>query len=103
MSKVVSLVEYRRKKSEDELDRLKEELNSLIGDLEIVPEPYFVPVTSDYAYSGSIHYGPAAMHAPSVNDCVIDLHFVSCILKSLGELKASTDIDKIVDRLNAKE
>lgn len=103
MGKVVSLAEYRQKKSEDELVKLREELEDLIGELEIVPEPYFVPVTSDYAFTGSMSYGTIPRYTPSVEDCVLDLHFISSILKSLGKYEASNDIDKIVDKLNTKE
>ena len=104
MAKVVSLADYRRKKSEEELVKLREELEDLIGELEIVPEPYFVPVTSDYTLSsGSMSFGALANYSPTVDDCVLDLYFVSSILKSLGKYEASNDIDKIVDKLNTKE
>lgn len=103
MAEVVSLAEYRKKKEEAEINRLKEELESLIEDLEIVPEPYFIPVTSDYAFMGSPSYDTTPAYNPTASDCAIELYFVSCVLKSLGELEAARDIDKIVDKLNSKE
>lgn len=105
MSNVVSLAEWKKRKSEEEITRLEAELAELIGELEIVPEPYFVPQDiNSYIMSGSnTHYGMLAKYSPTVEDCLIDLQFISCILNSLGKQAASNDIDEIVSKLNTKE
>tara|TARA_B100000900_G_scaffold62342_2_gene47839 strand:- start:979 stop:1326 length:348 start_codon:yes stop_codon:yes gene_type:complete len=107
MSNVVSLAEYKKRKSEKEINRLEAELADLIEelDLDVIPQPYFTPVDYDYAYGspGSGVGGVLAKFSPTIKDCVVDLQFISMILSSLGESTASNDIDKIVEKLNAKE
>ena len=107
MSNVVSLAEYKKRKDEKEIRRLEAELADLIKelDLDMTPQPYFTPIDYDYNY-GSLGYGVGgvlAKFSPSAKDCIVDLQFISMILSSLGESAASNDIDRIVEKLNAKE
>jgi hypothetical protein len=101
MSNVVSLAEWKKRKDEEEIRSLQEELDSLIGELDIQPEPYFVPI--DMFITGSELYGAMVRMQPTIKDCVIDLRFVSWALESLGEKEASDSINEIVEKLNTKE
>jgi len=102
MSNVVSLAEWKKQKNENEIKQLEAELASLVRDLDITPQPYFVPI--DMYMPGSTEtFGAMSKIDPTVEDCVYDLQFVSWILNSLGKEEASNDIIKIVEKLNKKE
>ena len=98
MSNVVSLVEYKRQKEEEEIEKLSTELADLLsslGELEYIPEPYFVfaPTGSNMTYDSG----------PNVESCIVDLRSVSHSLKTLGKTAASDEIENIVKKLNSKE
>ena len=105
MSNVVSLAEWKKRKNEEDIKRLEEELASLISEIDITPQPYFTPIDYDYSMTGSMdtYGGVLAKFNPTLRDCIVELQFASMILSSLGETAASIDINKIVEKLNAKE
>ena len=100
MSNVVSLAEWKKRKEENEIKRLEAELASLVADLDITPEPYFVPVDMSFEHGS---YGLSSGLTPTVKDCSLELQFVSWVLSSLGKEEASSDINKIVEKLRTKE
>ena len=103
MSNVVSLAEWKKQKDEEEIERLEAELASLVGDLDITPEPYFVPIDMYIPAAATTNFGVISRVNPTVKDCTVDLQFISWVLESLGEEEASNTINKIVEKLNTKE
>ena len=102
MNNVVSLADWKKRKADEEITRLAAELNDLIGDLDIVPEPYYAAVDTigfDSLLDG-IQY---AQLEPTVESCRTELGFMSQVLRSLGKSSASDDLDKIVEELKTKE
>ncbi len=102
MNNVVSLVDWKKRKAEEEITRLEAELNDLIGDLDIVPEPYYTAI--DTANFNSLLYGIQYVQLePTVDSCRTELGFLSQVLRSLGRSSASDDLDRIVEGLKTKE
>ena len=101
MNNVVSLAEWKKSKQDEEIKKLEAELADLIGELDIVPEPYFVapPAYHNISEYGGGGYGMLTKFNPTVEDCMLDLQFISCILNSLGKGKASDTIDIVIKEL----
>lgn len=102
MSNLVSLAEWKKRKAKEEIDKLEAELADLIGELDIVPEPYYIPV-----YTGSLDNLMSTFNytqlSYTVESCSTELGFLSHVLRSLGKSSVSDELDKIVEELKTKE
>jgi|10_taG_2_1085330.scaffolds.fasta_scaffold54919_3 hypothetical protein len=102
---IISLKDYKRKKQEDELDGLADQVMDIIKDLDMhgcdpISQMYVTELDSiegiGYLNLNNVY------DKPTVKSCCSTLGWAAYMLSSLGEQEEADNVDRIITRLEDK-